>query len=243
MIEILPYQDRWPGEFASVGRRLRSALGEAAWRIDHIGSTAVPGMAAKDVIDVQVTVADLDVAASLLAGAGFVLREHVTDHCPHGMDLIADELEKRMFAVPAGERRTNIHVRVDGRFNQRYPLLFRDFLRAHPDAARAIGETKRALARHLGHDTEAYYDVKDPAYDVLNGRRERLGRYDRMATGSTRRLIAGGFLSDSHQQKAISDTAACFLSDSHRQRIHEGSAGSPRSAHARVLAGHPPECR
>ena len=56
MIEIRPYQDRWPGEFASVGLRLRSALGEVALRIDHIGSTAVPGMAAKDVIDVQVTV-------------------------------------------------------------------------------------------------------------------------------------------------------------------------------------------
>ena len=105
-------------------------------------------MLAKDVIDMQITVTDLDTAAALLARAEFVLREHVTDHCPAGMELVADELEKRMFAAPAGERRTNIHVRVDGRFNQLYPLLFRDYLRTHPDAATAIGETKRALARH-----------------------------------------------------------------------------------------------
>ena len=155
MIEIRPYQDRWPGEFASVGLRLRSALGEVARRIDHIGSTAVPGMAATDVIDVQVTVTDFDAAADLLAVGGFVPREHVTDHCPPGMDLPADELEKRMFAALAGERRTNIHVRVDGRFNQRYPLLFRDYLRTHPDAATAIGETKRALARRLGQSGDA----------------------------------------------------------------------------------------
>ena len=65
MIEIVPYQDRWPGEFAAIGRRLRSALGDAALRIDHIGSTAVPGLAAKDVIDVQVSVLDLDAAVAL----------------------------------------------------------------------------------------------------------------------------------------------------------------------------------
>jgi GrpB-like predicted nucleotidyltransferase (UPF0157 family) len=168
VIEIVPYQDRWRAEFAAIAHRLRSALGPAAHRIDHIGSTAVPGLAAKDVIDVQVTVDNLDAAVAPLVHAGFILKPDVTaDHCPPGMSLPPNDLEKRFFGMPAGERRVNIHVRRDGRFNQRYALLFRDYVRAHPSAAAAIGATKRALAKHLGHDVEAYYDIKDPAYDIV----------------------------------------------------------------------------
>lgn len=186
MIEIAPYQDRWPGEFAAVARRLRSALGEAATRIDHIGSTSVPGLAAKDVVDVQVTVRDLDAAVALLAEAGFVPRaDHTTDHCPPGLDLPTHELEKRMVAMPAGERRTNIHVRLEGRFNQRYPILFRDYLRAHPQAAAAIGETKRALARNVAHDVAAYYDIKDPVYDVVLAAAEGWARAEGWRPGRT----------------------------------------------------------
>ena len=58
-VVIEPYSERWAGEFAGLARRLRDVLGERALRIDHIGSTAVPGLAAKDRIDIQVTVADL----------------------------------------------------------------------------------------------------------------------------------------------------------------------------------------
>ena len=168
MIEIVPYQDRWPGEFAAIGRRLRSALGDAALRIDHIGSTAVPGMAAKDVIDVQVSVLDLDAAVAAADERRLLnVPENTRDHMPPGMDLPDHDLEKRMVEPPPGERPAHIHVRVEGRFNQRYPLIFRDYLRTHPEAAAAVGETKSALARHVGGDVDAYYDIKDPAYDIL----------------------------------------------------------------------------
>src|SRR5690606_23444347 len=59
-VVISEYREDWPGRFRRLSRALRAALGEVALRIDHIGSTAVPGLAAKDIIDVQVTVADLD---------------------------------------------------------------------------------------------------------------------------------------------------------------------------------------
>ena len=81
------------------------------------------------------------------------------------MELPARELEKRAFGY-AG-RRVHLHVREAGRFNQRYPLLCRDYLRAHPLAASAYGEIKRQLARRFPNDVEAYYDVKDPVFDVL----------------------------------------------------------------------------
>jgi GrpB-like predicted nucleotidyltransferase (UPF0157 family) len=70
------------------------------------------------------------------------------------------------FHPPANQRRTNTHVRVPGRANQRYPLLFRDYLRAHPQTAEAYARLKRALAEHLA-DPFMYPDVKDPAVDLI----------------------------------------------------------------------------
>jgi GrpB-like predicted nucleotidyltransferase (UPF0157 family) len=75
-------------------------------------------------------------------------------------------LEKYLFTEPPGQRRINIHVRVAGRYNQRYPLLFRDYLRVHPATAQAYAALKRQLAEHLA-DPETYPDVKDPAVDLI----------------------------------------------------------------------------
>ena len=127
---IEPYSDRWPREFSRIGRALRGVLGERALRIDHIGSTSVPGLAAKDTIDVQVTVADLP-DANLLAGAGYREFAPVRDHRPPDAPYGEDDWAKRLFNEPPDERRANIHVRVEGRANQRYALLFRDYLRTH----------------------------------------------------------------------------------------------------------------
>ena len=71
------------------------------------------------------------------------------------------------FRQPSGQRRTNIHVRMQGNPNQRYPLLFRDYLRAHPNSARTVELIKRQLAKHHADDVEAYYDIKDPVYDLI----------------------------------------------------------------------------
>lgn len=166
MIEIVAPHSTWPGEFREIGLRLRTALGALALRIDHIGSTAVPGLAAKDVIDIQVTVAHLDEVIPALEGAGFTRREPTKDHQPPGVLLPDMELEKRLFGNGNG-RRANIHIRIQGRFNQRYPLLCRDYLRTHPGAVNAYAEIKRQLARYFPDDVEAYYDVKDPVFDLI----------------------------------------------------------------------------
>ena len=164
-VVIEPYSERWPGDFARLGRRLRNVLGERALRIDHIGSTAVPGLDAKDLIDVQVAVADL-ADANPLGGAGLVEFVPVRDHEPPGAETAADGWAKRLFQSPPDERRANIHVRVDGRPNTRYALLFRDYLRAHPAAAAAYADLKRRLAEEL-RDVGRYSDVKDAACDLI----------------------------------------------------------------------------
>lgn len=168
MIEIIPYQPTWPTEFQQIAARLRSALGALAMRIDHIGSTSVPGLPAKDIIDVQVTVTALD--ASLITAftaLGYTQPEGVwRDHRPPTAVGPDTDWAKLFFRPPAGQRRTNTHVRVQGRPNQRYPLLFRDYLRAHPASAEAYAELKRRLAQHLA-DPAMYSEVKDPAVDLI----------------------------------------------------------------------------
>jgi GrpB-like predicted nucleotidyltransferase (UPF0157 family) len=163
MILIEPYSERWPERFQELAGRIRALLGDRALRIDHIGSTAVPGLAAKPVIDVQVTVRELADAEPLL-GAGFEEKVGFGDHRPPGAQGPDADWRKRFFNPSAG--RANVHVRVGGRANQRYALLFRDYLRAHPDSAKAYEDLKRALARHLP-DIGTYTDVKDPACDLI----------------------------------------------------------------------------
>jgi GrpB-like predicted nucleotidyltransferase (UPF0157 family) len=175
-IVIKPYDERWPAEFDRIGTSLREALGELALRIDHIGSTAVPGLAAKDVIDVQVTVAALDAAAiaTALVPLGYEPYEGIAcDHVPPGRDDAPAEWRKLFFRAPTGQRRTNLHVRQAGRANQRYALLCRDYLRAAPATAAAYARVKEALARLHPEDQDAYYDVKDPVCDIIIDAAER----------------------------------------------------------------------
>jgi GrpB-like predicted nucleotidyltransferase (UPF0157 family) len=161
-VTIEPYSERWPAEFARIARRIRSVLGERALRIDHIGSTAVPGLAAKDRIDVQVTVAEL-AHANPLGGAGFEEFAPVRDHRPPGAVGPGSDWEKRLYNTGG---RANVHVRVAGSANQRYALLFRDYLREHPASADAYAELKRRLAAEL-RDVGRYADAKDPACDLI----------------------------------------------------------------------------
>lgn len=167
-IEIVEYRPSWPTEFDSLAQRLRTSL-DRDDVIHHIGSTSVPGLAAKDVIDVQITVTSLDEPgiSGGVEAAGFVWTEYVADHVPLGLDLAPSELEKRTAASAPGERPANLHVRVAGRFNQRYAVLFRDFLRAQAAAAAAYAEIKRNLARLHPGDVDVYYAVKDPVCDVI----------------------------------------------------------------------------
>jgi len=169
-IEIVPYDEAWPVQFQQVAAPIRAALGDLALSIDHIGSTSVPGLAAKDVIDVQVTVAELEQEpiVTALTGLGYVHLDWISgDHIPPSYDEQPDEWQKLIFRGPEDQRRVNLHVREAGRANQRYALLFRDYLRADPLAAGAYAQIKHALARLHPTDQDAYYDVKDPVCDII----------------------------------------------------------------------------
>lgn len=169
-IVIVDYRPEWPTEFARIEARLRGALGALALRIDHIGSTAVPGLAAKDIIDVQVTVAELNAAAldPAFERIGCVRAVDIDrDHVPPTATEGDHNWRKLYYRPPADMRPTHIHVRRADSANGRYALLFRDYLRTHHPAAAAYAQVKVALARNDAFDWDLYYDIKDPVCDII----------------------------------------------------------------------------
>ena len=143
MMTIAPYDPAWPVEFAVEARRIRQALGDLALRIEHVGSTSVPGLAAKPVIDIQVSVSSLDQRDFFRAQ----MTELGYKHFPLGeFDLVYP-----FFKRPAGWPSTHhVHLCAAGSKQERDHLAFRDYLRLNPGVAAAYAALKRELA--AAHD-------------------------------------------------------------------------------------------
>jgi GrpB-like predicted nucleotidyltransferase (UPF0157 family) len=169
-VTLVPYSPEWPPAFAAAAGAIAEGLGPIALRIDHIGSTSVPGLMSKDRIDLQVGVADLDVEHELregLARANFDLRDaRWTDHVPSGWNPDPAQWAKWFATGTSLGRPVNAHIRCVDRLNWRYALLFRDYLRAEPMAASAYAELKRQLAA-LAPSTAVYAEAKDPGCDLV----------------------------------------------------------------------------
>ncbi|MDR3612087.1 MAG: GrpB family protein [Candidatus Obscuribacterales bacterium] len=169
-INIVPHSKSWKLDFQNLAAIIRNLVGPTARRIDHIGSTAVEDLCAKDRIDIQITVASAEDFADIkdkLESGGFArASENSFDHIPAGCQLDESHWQKQFYRAPEGFRAMNLHVRVSGKANQEYPLLFRDFLRADKVVAEHYGKVKQQLAEHCG-DIEAYCDIKDPVCDLI----------------------------------------------------------------------------
>jgi dephospho-CoA kinase len=169
---IIPPREAWRTDFRTLAEELGAAPDLDAVAIDHIGSTAVPGLPAKDVIDVQVIVRSLappEHILAALAAVGFAQRPgdwNLRDHIPSGWVGDDREWAKLVVGPVQGHRPSNVHVRAAGSANERYALLFRDYLRANRAARRAWGEFKTRLAA-IANNREAYGQVKDPTTDIL----------------------------------------------------------------------------
>jgi len=167
---VSEYDPQWAAEFTHLARRIRRSIGSAAIRIDHIGSTAVPRLAAKDVIDLQVTVADLDRVEGVtvpLREAGFRRGDEFVYDEFWTMPVTDPQLQKLYMREPEGERRAHIHIRELGRFNQRYALLFRDYLRDSEAVRKGYEEVKRRAARLFPNSIDGYLFLKDPVFHII----------------------------------------------------------------------------
>jgi len=149
----------WPAVFERQRAAIARALGGRARRIDHVGSTAVPGLAAKPIVDIQVTVEDPDDEVAFapdLERAGYLLRVREPGH--------------RMFRT-AG-RDVHVHVWAAGSDDERRHVLFRDWLRLDADDRRLYEDTKRRLAARHWRDVNYYAEAKSPVIAAIMGRAE-----------------------------------------------------------------------
>ncbi len=161
-IRIVDYDVSWPVRARDELARLADALGQVAVRLDHVGSTAVPGLAAKPIIDLQLSVAEIDPLTSYgdpLAQLGYLF---VAD--PEFPDF-------HFFALPPQRPRSHhLHVCRAGSHDEVRHLAVRDFLRAHDDEAARYAALKRELASAYPNDRLAYIAGKAAYVGALEAR-------------------------------------------------------------------------
>lgn len=157
-IEIVPYDPAWPRMFLEERAHLLGRFPALVRRIEHFGSTAVPGLSAKPIVDMLIEVSSLDdttaqiVPALEPSGYDYLWRPTSGDDVPPFYAWFIKRNEK-------GQRTHHLHM-VERDFPQWEALLFRDYLVVNPDTAREYVELKRRLAAKYPNDREAYTDGK-----------------------------------------------------------------------------------
>jgi GrpB-like predicted nucleotidyltransferase (UPF0157 family) len=157
LIEILDYDPDWSKKFEMHADLIRKSLGKAAVSVEHVGSTSVPGLAAKPIIDILVVVeesADEDSYLPLMEGAGYVLRVREPDFHEH-----------RMFRTPA--RDVHVHVLCRGSREVDRMLTFRDRLRSNVGERKEYEAVKRSLASQSWPDMNAYAAAKSETVERI----------------------------------------------------------------------------
>ena len=147
VVEVVPYDEEWPDRFASIARVLETTLGTVPGAaVEHVGSTSVPGLAAKPVIDVDVIVdrEHLPAAVTALESVGYV----------HRGDLGVTDREA--FRAPGDQPRRNVYVCVAGTLHVRNHLAIREVLRRRPDLREQYATVKLALAADPAMDIDSY---------------------------------------------------------------------------------------
>ncbi len=151
-IEIIEYDPVWPGRFELEKKRLMDVLGSNAIEIHHMGSTAVPGLAAKPVIDILVAVKDLtglDVRNFEMEKIGYTVKGEFG-------------IPGRRYFQKGGDNRTHqVHAFVQNDVNIDRHIAFRDYLRLNPDVAREYAALKKSVIEQCNDDIHKYCDGKD----------------------------------------------------------------------------------
>ena len=155
--EVVEHDPDWPGQFARIRDRVTPALDTVEHRVEHVGSTAVPGLAAKPIVDLDVVVAEADVdrTVTLLASLGY---RHVGDLGIAGREALLP---------PAGEPYHHLYVVVDGSAALADHVDLRDYLVSHPAAAQRYTRRKYELAHLLETDRDEYVRQKGDIVEEL----------------------------------------------------------------------------
>ena len=156
-IELVAYDPEWPARFEAWRRRIVAALPQAPRRIDHIGSTSISGMVAKPVVDIQLSVDDIEDEEAYVPAIESL-----------GVQLRSRDREHRYFRPFSGRpREGQVHVCGAGTEWERRHLVFRDYLRANSEARRRYLEAKEAAAARWRDDRIAYTEAKSAIIRAL----------------------------------------------------------------------------
>jgi len=162
-IEVVPYETSWAEAYQQEALLIRQAFGDLLVAIHHIGSTSVPGLAAKPVIDMLVEVHDLEQVDSInpkMEALGYEARGE------YGIP------QRRYFQKGGNQRTHQVHTFPAGHPEVGRHLRFRSYLRAHPGDAQAYAQLKLLLAAQFPHDIDGYCDGKDSFIQEIDRRAE-----------------------------------------------------------------------
>ena len=163
-VQLVPHQERWASDFEKEREVLQKIFGEDALSIQHVGSTAIPGIPAKPIIDISVSVKDFS-----------VIEKYLETLASQGYQLKQDDLrtDRRFFTKGPESCRTHyLHVGEEGGSYVRDKILFRDFLRKHPEVAQEYADLKSRLGRVHSNDRYTYTEKKT---DFIKNVLQRVG--------------------------------------------------------------------
>jgi GrpB-like predicted nucleotidyltransferase (UPF0157 family) len=157
-IMVVAADPAWPRSFRFLAERVEAALGEVVNCVEHVGSTAVPRLASKPIVDLDVVVASVEDVRKAIDGLDTLGYRHVGTLGIPGREA---------FLWPPGERRHHLYVVVAGSEIHHRHIVFREYLRANPDMARLYDALKRRLAHEYCHDRLAYTRHKSPFIEAV----------------------------------------------------------------------------
>ena len=152
---VLPYDEAWQQDFSAIAAELWDALGTLALRIEHVGSTAVPGLSAKPIIDIDVVIRDSSQLEAVIAALGTIGYRHEGDLGIAGREAFKYEGKDHL-------RKHHLYVCPQDSPELKRHLAFRDYLRSHPAAVREYSRIKEEGASLYPRDIEKYIEHKAP---------------------------------------------------------------------------------
>ena len=159
-IIVQPYDEMWKQDFISISNEIRDALGELALRIEHVGSTSVPGLSAKPVIDIDVVIRDysvLDEVISRLAKIGY---QHEGNLGIAGREAFGYEGKEHL-------KEHHLYVCPEDSPELKRHIAFRDYLQSHPDAVQEYSRIKEEAASFYPYDIDQYIGHKSPVIEKI----------------------------------------------------------------------------
>ena len=150
IIEVVEYRPSWVDEFQSYAKRLQLSLDGLVIGIEHVGSTSVMGLVAKPIIDIDIVISSRVVLGQVLQRLAAIGYKHIGNDGIPGREALGWPEERRHHLYVCAVNAPNLHNH----------LIFRDYLREHPEAANAYGQLKKELAQQHRRDAESYCEAK-----------------------------------------------------------------------------------